>query len=46
VVRARLEHVTAFLDRWKAPAGADLRLDASDPLAANISALVELIEAR
>jgi predicted kinase len=33
------DHVARFLDRWEEPARADLRLDAAQPLAANVERL-------
>ena len=37
------DHVAGFLGRWHEPAGADLYLDATDPLADNVTRLVELL---
>jgi hypothetical protein len=37
------DHVAGFLGRWHEPAGADLYLDATDPLADNVARLTELL---
>ncbi len=36
-------HVTSFLERWSAPPGADLHLDAADPLSHNVGRLTSLL---
>jgi predicted kinase len=37
------DHVAGFLSRWDEPAGADLYLDATDPLADNLARLDDLL---
>lgn len=37
------DHVAGFLSRWDEPTGADLRLDAVDPLAGNVARLDALL---
>jgi hypothetical protein len=37
------DHVAGFLSRWDEPTGADLYLDATDPLPANLARLGEML---
>jgi predicted kinase len=40
------DHVAGFLARWDEPAGADLYLDATDPLPSNVARLAALLAPR
>jgi predicted kinase len=40
------DHVAGFLSHWEEPPGADLRLDATDPLPHNVAHLTDLLATR
>ena len=46
LLKDRVAHVADFLSRWEEPGGADLSLDATDPLPTNLARLTELLAPR